>query len=56
MKGMGVAIETRRAEARKCVLLCHHRHAEVEPGAATLPVQLQRLTPEESSPGSPNPG
>jgi hypothetical protein len=50
-QGMGVAIETLRAEARKCVLLCHNCHAEVEHGAAALPIQLHRLTPEESSPG-----
>jgi DNA-binding transcriptional ArsR family regulator len=38
-QGMGVGIETLRAEARKCVLLCHNCHAEVESGVATVPIQ-----------------
>jgi transposase len=37
--GKGVAIDELRAEARKCVLLCHNCHAEVECGAAVLPIQ-----------------
>jgi hypothetical protein len=31
-RGSTVAIETLRAEAQKCVLLCHNCHAEVEGG------------------------
>jgi transposase len=37
--GVGVALDTLRAEARKCVLLCSNCHAEVENGAAELPLQ-----------------
>lgn len=38
-RGIAYALETLRVEARKCVLLCSNCHAEVENGAATLPVQ-----------------
>ena len=38
-QGMGVGIDTLRTEARKCVLLCHNCHAEVESGASLLPIQ-----------------
>lgn len=40
--GVGLALDTLRAEARKCVLLCSNCHAEVENGAAELPLQLPR--------------
>ncbi|HTZ85772.1 MAG TPA: helix-turn-helix domain-containing protein [Solirubrobacteraceae bacterium] len=36
-KGVALAIETLRAEARKCVLLCSNCHAEVEDGSASVP-------------------
>jgi hypothetical protein len=35
-RGSTVAIETLRAEARKCVLLCHNCHAEVEGGVTQV--------------------
>lgn len=38
-QGMGIAIETLRAEASKCVLLCSNCHAEVESGATELPIK-----------------
>jgi 5-methylcytosine-specific restriction endonuclease McrA len=37
-RGIARSLERVRAEARKCVLLCANCHAEVEGGAATLPV------------------
>lgn len=37
-KGVALSLETLRAEAQKCVLLCSNCHAEVEDGAASLPV------------------
>ena len=37
--GVAYALNTLRIEARKCVLLCANCHAEVENGAAMLPVQ-----------------
>jgi transposase-like protein len=36
-RGITRSIETLRAEARKCVLLCSNCHAEVEAGATALP-------------------
>ncbi len=36
--GVGLALETLRAEARKCVLLCSNCHAEVEHGGRALPL------------------
>jgi transposase len=36
-KGVALALDTLRAEARKCVLLCSNCHAEVESGLAILP-------------------
>ena len=36
-KGVAVALEKLRAEARKCVLLCSNCHAEVEGGLASIP-------------------
>lgn len=49
-QGMGVGIAKLRAEARKCVLLCHNCHAEVEGGAVSLPIQWG-VDPGSSSPG-----
>jgi transposase len=37
-KGVALAIETLRVEARKCVLLCSNCHAEVEDGLVSVPV------------------
>jgi transposase len=43
-KGVALALETLRAEARKCVLLCSNCHAEVEDGMASVPAEaLQGL-------------
>ncbi|HEV2943968.1 MAG TPA: helix-turn-helix domain-containing protein [Solirubrobacteraceae bacterium] len=39
-KGVALALETLRVEARKCVLLCSNCHAEVEDGARSLPVDV----------------
>jgi transposase-like protein len=36
-KGVAIALEKLRAEARKCVLLCSNCHAEVEDGTASIP-------------------
>jgi transposase len=38
-QGMGVGITQLRAEASKCVLVCHNCHAEVESGVTNLPIQ-----------------
>jgi 5-methylcytosine-specific restriction endonuclease McrA len=35
-RGIPYSLETLRAEARKCVLLCSNCHAEVENGLATV--------------------
>jgi Homeodomain-like domain len=43
-QGVTYSIETLRGEARKCVLLCANCHAEVEAGAAELPLELEPLT------------
>ncbi len=37
-RGAGLGLDTLRAEARKCVLLCANCHAEVESGAFALPI------------------
>jgi transposase len=37
--GNGYALETLRAEATKCVVLCANCHAEVEGGVASVPIQ-----------------
>jgi transposase len=43
-KGVALGLETLRAEARKCVLLCSNCHAEVEDGTASVLVEaLDRL-------------
>lgn len=39
-KGTALAIKRLREEAKKCVLLCHNCHAEVEAGLAELPIHL----------------
>jgi transposase-like protein len=36
--GNGLSLDTLRAEARKCVLLCANCHAEVENGVAAVPI------------------
>ncbi len=36
-KGVALSLDTLRAEARKCVLLCSNCHAEVEEGRVSLP-------------------
>ena len=41
-KGTSLALDTLRAEARKCVLLCSNCHAEVEVGATEVPLELRR--------------
>jgi transposase len=53
LSGQGVAysIETLRAEAQKCVLLCANCHVEVEAGVAELPLELAALT-GSGKPGS----
>ena len=37
--GVTLSLETVRAEARKCVLVCANCHAELENGVTTLPVK-----------------
>lgn len=43
-KGRALSIERLRAEAQKCVLLCHNCHAEVEAGLAMVPIHLVQRT------------
>jgi hypothetical protein len=38
-KGVALALDTLRVEARKCVLLCSNCHAEVEERGTGLPPQ-----------------
>lgn len=47
-KGVSLAIETLRAEAKKCALLCANCHAEVENGVTMLPATVL------ARPASPN--
>jgi hypothetical protein len=42
---VALALETMRAEARKCLLLCSNCHAEVEAGVAVIPLQFRRQVP-----------
>ncbi len=49
-RGCALGIETLRAEARKCVLLCSNCHAEVESGTRTVS-GLSASTVESRSPG-----
>lgn len=45
-KGVALALDTLRAEARKCALVCSNCHAEVEDGMASVPVDaLDRCPP-----------
>lgn len=44
-KGVALALETLRAEARKCVLLCSNCHAEVEDGMTSVPVDVRAGSP-----------
>jgi len=39
-KGVALALETLRFEARKCVLLCSNCHAEVEDGMVEIPIEV----------------
>ncbi len=53
-KGVALSLETLRAEARKCVLLCSNCHAEVEDGVAALPaVRLGQAVSAKARPGDP---
>ncbi len=45
-KGVSLALDTLRAEAAKCVLLCANCHVEVERGVVTLPATV-RGSPDE---------
>jgi transposase len=45
-KGVALAIDVLRAEARKCVLLCSNCHAEVEDGIAAVPPDLAGRYPQ----------
>jgi hypothetical protein len=47
-QGRALAIATLRQEARKCVLLCHNCHAEVEAGLVAVPIHLAQPTAESS--------
>jgi hypothetical protein len=38
-RGIAYALDTLRAEARKCKLLCSNCHAEVKNGIAVVPIQ-----------------
>jgi hypothetical protein len=40
-KGVALALNTLREEAKKCVLLCANCHAEVERGAIALPATVR---------------
>lgn len=44
-KGVALALETLRAEARKCVLLCSNCHAEVEDGMTSVPADARAGSP-----------
>jgi transposase len=47
-KGVALSLERLRAEAQKCVLLCSNCHAEVEDGAASIPVDaVERRCPAQ---------
>ena len=52
MSGQGVtyALDTLRAEARKCVLLCANCHTEVEDGAAAVPIEFLARSAEPFAP------
>jgi transposase len=45
-RGVAIALDKLRVEARKCVLLCSNCHAEVEEGMASIPTDaLDRVVP-----------
>ncbi|HSZ06552.1 MAG TPA: helix-turn-helix domain-containing protein [Solirubrobacteraceae bacterium] len=45
-RGVALALDSLRAEARKCVLLCSNCHAEVEDGLVSVPADaLERQAP-----------
>jgi len=44
-KGVALALEKLRAEARKCVLLCSNCHAEVEDRMASIPAGAKARFP-----------
>jgi 5-methylcytosine-specific restriction endonuclease McrA len=46
--GLTLALDTVRAEARKCILLCSNCHAEVEAGITALPARV--VTGREAAP------
>jgi transposase len=43
-KGVAVALDKLRVEARKCVLLCSNCHAEVEDGTASIPSDMAKTS------------
>jgi hypothetical protein len=45
-KGISLSLDTLRAEAQKCVLLCSHCHAEVEDGIASIPADMTNGYPQ----------
>jgi transposase-like protein len=44
-KGVALALDTLRAEARKCILLCSNCHAEVEDGITVVPIDRTHSCP-----------
>jgi transposase len=44
-KGVAIALDKLRIEARKCVLLCSNCHAEVEDGTAAIPAEALKPRP-----------
>ncbi len=44
-KGVAIALDKLRVEARKCVLLCSNCHAEIEDGTAVLPADAPKPLP-----------
>jgi transposase len=53
-RGVGLSLDTLRAEAQKCVLLCANCHAEVESGALAVPIDSGKFEAPELI--HPNPG
>jgi transposase len=53
-RGVGLSLDTLRAEAQKCVLLCANCHAEVESGALAVPIDSGEFGASEAI--HPNPG
>jgi hypothetical protein len=43
--GGALSLETLRAEAKKCVLVCSNCHAEIEAGVSTVPLQFRPQDP-----------